>query len=115
MVRPHAMWRCRVPSSWGGTAATANIRLADFLVLENGGACFNQSVLDVSSDIGGEDRSCIQGAWYRLLPRPEHLIELATCLLVNQGVRVHEGLIHVPPQEESVGGSNVLDDRIDYI
>lgn len=104
-----------MPSAWRGAVATANIRLADFLVLKNGGACFDQGVLDVSSDVGGENRARIQGSWHRLLPRPEHLIELATCLLVNQGVRIHEGLIHIPAQEESVRGSNVLDDGIDYI
>lgn len=117
LVRSHAWW-CRAvgPSSRGSNSAgTKHIRLTALLVLENGGACFDQGALDVASDIWREDWARIQRARHGLLPRPEHLIELATCLLVDQGVRIHEGLIHVPSQKERVGGSNILDDGIDYI
>jgi len=117
LIRSHAWW-CRAigPSSRGGNSArTKHIWLTALLVLENGSACFDQGALDVASNLRGKDRSRIQRARNGLLPRPEHLIELATCLLVNQGVRIHEGLIHVPSQEQSVGCPNVLDNGINYV
>jgi hypothetical protein len=85
------------------------------LLLQSRSSCFNESSFDVAGDIRREDWASVQGAWGRLLPCVEHLIQLPSGISINQSINIHECLVHVPAKKEGVGASNILDDGIGYI
>lgn len=106
----HARWRARA------TAAIENIATASGLFLLQGGCTgLDEGALDIPSDFGREDRARVQRTRDRLLPRLQHLVQLATSLSIDQGVRIHKGLIHVSPQKQRIRGPDILDDGVDYI
>lgn len=69
------------------------------LLLESGCSRFDQGTLNAARNIRREDRSCVQRPRNRLFPRLEHFIQLAASLRVDQGVGIHERLVHVAAQE----------------
>lgn len=102
--------------SCGSTATADNVLLAPgLLLLESRGSRLDQSAFNVSCNLRSENGPGIQGPRHGFLPSLEHLIQLPAGLRVNQGVGIHEGLIHVAAQEKSVGSAYILDDRVDYI
>ena len=85
------------------------------LLLQSRSACFDESTLNVACDVRRKDWARIQGAWGRLLPCVEHLIQLPSGVSIDESINIHECLVHVPAKEEGVGASNVLHDGIGYI
>ena len=116
----HVLGWCRAvgPSSRSpiSTITTEDVRLGPgLLLLQSRSACFDESTLDVACNVGREDWACVQGAWGRLLPCVEHLIQLPPSVSINQSINIHKCLVHVPAKEEGVGASDVLNDGIGYI
>ena len=113
-------WCWAIGPAWGCRASTV-VAIEKFwgdsglLMLQSSGACFDQGVLDIASDLRRENRAGVEGSRHRFLPRLEHLIEFATSHRVDQRICVHKRLVHVPSEEEGVWGPDILDDRIDEI
>lgn len=97
------------------TPASNFLLTPSLLLLERGCSRFDQSTLNAARNLRGEHRSHIQRPWNRLFPGPEHLIQLAASLRVDQGIGVHECLVHVAAQKQSVGSPYIFDNRVDYI
>ena len=107
-----------IAPTWGRSDSTATKNLllaASLLLLEGSRSRFDQGALDTASDVRRKDWPCIQRPRDRLFPRFQHLIQFPARLRVDQGVGVHEGLVHVPAQEQRVGSPYIFDDRVDYI
>lgn len=85
------------------------------LLLKSSRSRLDQSTLNTAGDFRREYRSGVQRPWHRFFPGLEHLIQLPARLRIDQRVGVHEHLIHVAAQKQSVGGPYILDDRVDYI
>lgn len=107
---PRTSHGCRRTSS-----ATIQHIVAGLLLLQCGRPGLDECTLDAASDLGGKHGTSVEGTRNRLLPRLQHLIQLASSLRIDQRVRIHEGLIQVPSQEQGVRGTDILDDRVNYI
>lgn len=105
--------------AWGccGSTATGNHLLlaSGLLLLESRGSRLDKGAFNVSCNLRSENWPGIQGPRNGFLPRLKHLIQLPAGLRVDQGVGIHEGLIHIAAQEKSVGSAYILDNRVDYI
>lgn len=51
----------------------------------------------------------------RLAPRLQHLLELSAHVGVDLRIRVHESLVQVPAEVDSVGTADILDYGIENI
>lgn len=109
--------RCVRPARRSSNTTTIeDILLApSLLLLEGSSPRLDKSILNAASDIRWEYRPRIQRTWDRLFPCFQHLIQLPASLRVDQRVGVHESLIHIPSEKQSVGSAYILHDRVDYI
>lgn len=104
-------WGCCSPTSTGNDLLLPS----GLLLLESRSSRLDKGALNVSCNLRSENGPGVQGPRNGLLPRLKHLIQLPAGLRIDQGVGIHEGLIHIATQEKSVGSAYILDNRIDYI
>lgn len=78
------------------------------LLLQSGSSSLDQSAFDAPSGFWRENGPGIQGPWHRLFPCLEHLVQFSASLRVDESVGIHEGLIHIAAQEQSVGSPDIL-------
>jgi hypothetical protein len=75
----------------------------------------DQGILYGPYDVWGKDRSVIHGPRNGFLPGFEHLVHLAAHVRVDRCVRVHEGLIQLPPKEEGIRCPDIFNDRVENV
>ena len=83
------------------------------LVLDRYGLRFDQGILNRSYGIGREYGSRIDRARNRLFPRLQHCFHVASCVAVDQGVRLHEDAEEIAAEVDGVGSTDVLDNAIE--
>ena len=91
------------------------LELILLLQLKSSSASFEQCSFDLPGCVMREDRACFlrTGNWF--FPSFQHLVQLPTCLLIDQRVCTHEGIEEITAKEDSVRCANVLHHRVEDI
>lgn len=68
-----------------------------------------EGFLDRPYGVWFKDGGAIDGPGYGLFPRPEHLLHLAPCLLIDHGVCLHKSFVEITAEKQVVGRANIFD------
>lgn len=83
--------------------------------LNEGGFGLDQGILYWARDLSRKHWSRIHRAGYRLLPGLQHLVHLPPYTVIDQSISLHEGLVELSTEEQSVWCADILDDGIEDI
>lgn len=91
------------------------LALALSTALQIMGPMLDQRVLDWTPQFGFEDWFGVQGPGYWLFPRLDHVLQVASCRLVDKSVGVHEGAEQIPAKVDGVRCAYVLHDTVEQV
>lgn len=101
----------------GRSGTSAAHLVSHLLLLSLQGRCpgLDQGVLDGFDNVTREYWRGVDGSGHGFLPGLQHLLQLMSGSLIDRGVHIHEALVEVLSEEESVRRANVLDNGVQQV